>query len=96
MSRSVFDIEVLHNHRQDIHQLTLVLVHSLHHHIVHGINRNMESSVFLDPLLQFQLVLFFDIGELGDEALIISPRSQISQSSHVGQPFISLAQFITE
>ena len=58
------------HHIENIEKLSLVLMYSLHLDVVKRVERDIDSSIFLDPLLQAEFILLLDLSELAHETSI--------------------------
>ena len=84
----VLNLQVAIDHVQDVEQLPLVLVDTLHLNIIEGIQRNVNASVLLDPPLQLKLVLAFDVFEGIDEVRVVGVITELLQRLKISDPFI--------
>ena len=76
------------NHVQNIHQLSFVLVDSLHLDVKHALNVQFNLTFTPDPVSEFHFVLFLDCSPLVLEFLIINELLQSPQFPHVQDPFV--------
>ena len=82
--------------REDVHELSLVLVNSLDLNVVHSVNWDIVSSFFLDPFGKNSLVLNLDLNKLILELLVSGIWDQVSQVVKSGDPLIDSSEGLTD
>lgn len=64
--------------------------------IIHGIERNVVSSLIFNPLLQLHLVLSLDFDEVGHEVGVVSVRHELLQVVERGDPLVDATESIAD
>jgi len=94
--RSAQDVEIPEYHREDVHVLALVLMNTLHHHVVHGVKTDVNSLGLLDVLLERPLILLFNSHELADKLRVSSLTDDLLNHSHISDPVIFVSDSIRD
>ena len=81
---------------QDVEQLPLIFVDTLHLHIIEGVKRDIDICMLLDPPLQLELVLALDIFEGADEVGVVGVIDELLQRIKVSDPFIDGADSLAD
>ena len=81
---------------QDVEQLPLIFVDTLHLHIIKGVKRDIDICMLLDPPLQLELVLALDIFEGADEVWVVGVIDELLQRIKISDPFIDGADSLAD
>ena len=94
--RSVKDGQISVDDIEDIHQLPLILVDTLDLNIVQSIERDVVTSVRLDPPLEPCLVLSLDLDESIHEVFVSCIGSQLLQVVERRDPLVDATEGVTD
>ena len=92
--RSIEDHKVSVDNVQDVHQLALVFVYTLHLDVVHGIDGDHEAGVLLNPGGELLLVGALDVDELLLEVGVSRIGHQLLEVLERGNPLVNTTEGI--
>lgn len=96
MDRGVLDSQVAVHHVEDIHELALVLVYALDLNVIERVERNVDSSVVLDPFLEALFVFTFDVDKLFDKSGVLRVVDEGLEVIKIVDPFVDGANGVAD